>query len=100
MRDLASPPERDSRYLTDKERAEVIGLRLSGVEVKDIAVRYDIDESTVWRICKLTQDAAKTVTQDWRAEQAQLAVQSVNRALVDDSDTYKSAGIAVQALKG
>ena len=46
------------------------------------------------------QQASVKLAKEWRQEQATMAVESVNRALVDDTDNYKSAGIAVQALKG
>lgn len=85
---------------TDAERREIVAKRLAGVTVKDIAKQHDISEVTVWRICKPLKDTADAVAAGWRQEQTQLAVKSVNRALSDRSDVYKSATIGVQALKG
>jgi hypothetical protein len=100
MSDLALDPHTEGFRLTEAQRNEIIAKRLAGIEAKSIAEQYNVDQSTIWRVCNSVQKAVAAHAQDWRAEQAQLAVQSVNRALIDDSDTYKSAGIAVQALKG
>ena len=100
---VANPASREAphtRYLSETEKSEIIAERFGGMLVRDIAIKHDIHETTVWRLCRSLQDASVKLAKEWRAEQATMAVESVNRALVDDTDNYKSAGIAVQALKG
>ncbi len=97
---IALAPHDEGFRLTEAQRNEIIAKRMMGTPAADIASEYNIHAATVWRVCNSVQNAAKAAAQDWRENQAGLAVKSVNRALIDDSDTYKSAGIAVQALKG
>ena len=87
-------------YVSDQERAKIIAQRMSGVPVKDIAKAFDISDVTVWRICRPVKQEAKMLATHWREEQTELAVKSVNHALKDRTDSYKSAGIGVQVLKG
>ncbi len=100
MADIASTRASRYRILPDFERNQIIAKRLAGLSNARIAKDHGIDPVTVWRLCKDLKHGVAEASRDWRAEQGQLAIQSVNRALVDDSDTYKSAGIAVQALRG
>ena len=93
----AAPPR---QHLSETEKSEIIAERFGGMLVRDIALKHGINEVTVWRTCKVAHDTSVKLAKEWRQEQATMAVESVNRALVDDTDNYKSAGIAVQALKG
>lgn len=81
-------------------RNAIVAGRLAGLSVTHLAKRYEVHPATVHRLCKTLRQAAQETIQDWRTEQITLAVTSVNRALRDPKDVYKSAAIGVQALKG
>ncbi len=98
--DLASPRAQHYRILPDYERTQIIAKRIHGLSVKRISQQHNIDPATVWRICKPMQESTKQVADDWKREQVELAKESVNRALVDDSDTYRSATIGLKVLEG
>lgn len=86
--------------LPEATRNAIVAGRLAGLNPTALAKRYHCHVATVHRICRTVRQAARAISQDWRAEQAELAVSSVNRALRDTKDSYKSAAIGVQALKG
>ena len=103
--DLQSTPKplaSSYRFLTESEKRAIVAERAAGMLVRDIAARYRIDPATVWRTCQKVQQDTNTpaLSTSWRSEARQKAVRSVNRALDDDSDVYKSGNIGVQVLKG
>lgn len=78
----------------------MIAQRLQGVPVRQLALQYGVSEVTVWRICKRMQATAQKLSERWREEQIEIAVDAVNCGLVDDSDSYKRMNGGIQVLKG
>ena len=86
--------------LPEHIRNAIIAGRVAGISPPQLAKLYNCNVVTVHRLTKEVKRAVQETSRDWRMEQAELAVKSVNRGLRDSKDPYKSAAIGVQALKG
>lgn len=104
MSEAVTPPaQRDTtkRLSESTKRAIIASVAING-SIQKVAAKFNVHRNTV---TNLLRDVQRNVPQselreDWRQNQTFRAVRSVDRALEDDSDVYKSATIAVQALKG
>ena len=96
------PLARTARFLTELEKRAICAERAGGVGLKDIADRYGVNPSTVWRVCTETQQATDTpaLGASWRADLRARAVPAITAGLDCPDDPYKRAGIGVQVLKG
>ena len=101
-------PERGTvhakRFLSATERMAIVAAVASGRTKLQVSQEFKVHRNTVSQLCKSVreevQNPANPLSDSWRETQMQLAVKSVNRALSDASDVYKSGNIGVQALKG
>jgi transposase-like protein len=110
---ISAPPEPDKAVslsnrprhrIPDAVKQAIIADLAIGIPHRTIAKQLGISRQSVLRINHaFKRDAAQHTTQisnDWRKRIVAKSVQSVERALDDDSDSYKSASIAVASLKG
>ena len=88
-------------------------MRLKGLTNAEIGKKLGLHEITVSRLCSEVRKATaktaipetsepdqKTILANWRDRLKTKSIRSVERALDDDTDAYKSGNIAVATLKG
>lgn len=90
------------KRLTETEkRAIVAAVGVKG-SMQQVADEFGVHRNTVSELCKSVRDEVpnSVLGASWRSQMREKAVVSVNRALDDDTDSYKSGAIGVNVLKG
>jgi hypothetical protein len=84
----------------------VLADRVAGLTVAEIGEKYGIHQNTVSRICNKfikehpESELAKGIVDGWRDRMAVKAVQAVEGALDDDTDSYKAGNLGATVLRG
>jgi hypothetical protein len=97
-------PAKNTTRLTDIQKQTIAVLRTQGMSNHAIAAKLGVHHITVSKAySEFRRDAAPVIDdvgKDWRNDLKVLAIKAVKRGLTDESDSFKSGSIGVQALKG
>jgi len=94
-------------WKNESTKMAIIADKAAGVPVRIICERYNLDASTVWRICKKVQQAhpesaisRDATSADLRTRIKAKAYSALEGGLDHDADPYKRASIGVKVLEG
>jgi transposase-like protein len=90
--------------IKESVRQAIIADLALGMSQSQVARKFDVNRQSVGRIkLAFTREhgsIAERLKEDWRTRIVSKSIKSVERALDDHTDSYKSAHIGVASLKG
>ena len=97
-------PAKNTTRLTEIQKQTIAVLRTQGMSNHAIAAKLGLHHITVCKAySEFRREAAQVIDdigKDWRNDLKVLAVKAIKRGLTDESDSFKSGSIGVQALRG
>jgi hypothetical protein len=93
-------------WTSPRTQRAIIADRASGLSCREIGKKYDVDSSTVSRICRRFREEspeselAKDPVADYRSRLKTKSIRAIDAGLDDQSDNYKRGHLGVSVMKG